>query len=183
MKRDWHAEVLRERSVVWVVWWRSVNPTCLGRCLCKENPKKVESLCGKSWVDCMFWKYLQLEEAEKRLSESKSKLALLRGVTSASSSHVDAEQVKVERESKIGSFHKSDGSCSSKNHLQSGLRLAHVGSKCSHSVPLPPSSLARVKVKSEKTQTQSISTERESIEVQGRGSKRKVFGILIVVCV
>jgi len=126
---------------------------------------------------------LQLEEAEKRLSESKSKLALLRGVTSASSSHVDAEQVKVERESKIGSFHKSDGSCSSKNHLQSGLRLAHVGSKCSHSVPLPPSSLARVKVKSEKTQTQSISTERESIEVQGRGSKRKVFGILIVVCV
>ncbi|ESW31949.1 hypothetical protein PHAVU_002G281600 [Phaseolus vulgaris] len=117
----------------------------------------------------------QLEEAEKRLLESKSKLALLRGVTSASSSHVDAEQVKVERESKIGSFHKSDGSCSSKNHLQSGLRLAHVGSKCSHSVPLPPSSLARVKVKSEKNQTQSISTERESIEVQGRGSKRKVF--------
>lgn len=123
---------------------------------------------------------MQLEEAEKSLLESKSKLARLRGLTGASSSHVDTQQVKIERESKIGSFHKSDGS--SKNHLQSKLRLARVGSKFSHSVPLPPSpSVAWSTVKSDKTRR--ISHEQENIEVQGRGSKRKFFGNLIVVFV
>jgi len=125
----------------------------------------------------VFGKYLQLEEAEKRLLESKSKLTLLRGVTSASSSHVDAEQVKIERESRNGSFHKNDGS--STNHFQSKSRPGHVGSKFSHSDPLPPG--ARIRVRSDKTQN--IFPEPESIEVQGRGSKRKFFGKLIVVCV
>ncbi|KOM30486.1 hypothetical protein LR48_Vigan01g004000 [Vigna angularis] len=107
----------------------------------------------------------QLEEAEKSLLESKSKLARLRGLTGASSSHVDTQQVKIERESKTGSFHKSDGS--SKNHLR-------VGSKFSHSVPLPPSpSFVWSKVKSDKNRR--ISPEQENIEVQGRGSKRKFF--------
>jgi len=127
----------------------------------------------------MFGYYLQLEEAEKSLLESKSKLARLRGLTGASSSLVDTEHVKIERESKIGSFHKSDGS--SKNHLRSKLRLVRVGSKFSHSVPLAPSSFARSTVKSDNTQR--IPAEQESIEVQGRGCKRRFFGNLIVVLV
>jgi len=94
------------------------------------------------------------------------------GLTSASSSYVEAEQVKTKHESRIGSFHKSDDS--STNHFQSMLRLDHVGSKFSHSVPLPcfPSH-ARIKVRSDKTQ--SISFKPEIIEVQDKGRKRKFF--------
>jgi len=90
-----------------------------------------------------------------------------------------SEHVKIERESKIGYFHKSDGS--SKNQLRSKLRLVRVGSKFSHSVPLAPSSFARSTVKSDNTQR--IPAEHESIEVQGRGCKRRFFGNLIVVLV
>jgi len=87
-------------------------------------------------------------------------------------SHVDVEQVKTKRESRIGSFHKSDSS--SMNYFQSKLRLDHVSSKFSHFVPLPPSpSFARIRVRSDKTQ--SISSEQESTEVQDKGSKRKFF--------
>lgn len=59
-------------------------------------------------ADCMFEKDLQLEEAEKRLHKSKSKLALLRGRTSASLSDVETKRVKIKHGSKNGPIDKSD---------------------------------------------------------------------------
>ncbi|TKY60528.1 Guanine nucleotide-binding protein subunit beta protein [Spatholobus suberectus] len=129
---------------------------------------------------------IQLEEAERRLQESKSKLALLRGQTSARSSEVETKHVKTDHGSKNALSHKSEPS--SKNHHQSNphLLVPVVSSKISQSIPLPPSPPHTSVTKSsavglmigstvKSAKSHGVYNEQEDIEIKERGNKRK-FG-------
>nr|KYP48999.1 putative histone-binding protein lin-53 [Cajanus cajan] len=87
----------------------------------------------------------QLDEAERKLQESKSKLAKLRGKTSATLlSDVESKHVKTEHGSKNGFTQESDDFF--KNHRLSNkphLLVPAASSKISQCIPTLPSSTSR----------------------------------------
>ncbi|KAJ1404980.1 WD40/YVTN repeat-like-containing domain superfamily [Sesbania bispinosa] len=129
----------------------------------------------------------QLEEAEKKLRDSQSKLARFRAKANASLLDVETKTIKTEHESNGSTIHKNEGSA--KNHhtipaaspktSQSihlpGSRSSAKASVTPGSQAKPPAfsahSIAGSTVKYDKSQR--LSTEHDDTEIKGKGAKRK----------
>lgn len=139
---------------------------------------------------------MQLEEAEKRLQDSQSKLARLRGrdnaVSSRSSPANGTKSVKVERRS-TSPIPIDEGSSRNKSLSRTELLIPAVNPKISTSIkstwsgPKDPTgcsaqaspatnSNSAVKLKSDKSHRNS--SDSEVVEARDRGTKRKLGNIL-----
>lgn len=143
-----------------------------------------------------FVRGLQLEEAEKRLEDSQSKLARLRCqdnvVSSRGSPANGTKSVKVERRS-VSPLHINEGSSRNRSQSRTELLIPAVNPKISEpikstwsgvkdpsgsSTQASPAahSIGIVKVKGEKSHRNS--SDSEIVEVRDRGTKRKFGNIL-----
>lgn len=136
---------------------------------------------------------MQLEEAEKRLQDSESKLARLRGQTNAVSSRTCLDDgiktVKTERRS-TSPIDRNEGPSKNQHQSKPELLIPAVQPKTLHPTPLPRSSAkapitssseaspsvhtsSSSRLKSEKPHR--LSSEQHSTEIKDKGTKRK-FG-------
>jgi len=138
---------------------------------------------------------VQLDEAEKRLQDSESKLARLRGQTTTLSSRNTLDNgikaVKTERRSN-SPIDRNEGSIKNRHQSKPELLIPSVNPKISQPVLLPkPSSKASVsseatpvtgdssRAKSDNSHSHRMSSEKQTPEIKDKGTKRK-FGKLFI---
>lgn len=140
---------------------------------------------------------MQLDEAEKRLQDSESKLARLRGQTVSSRSTLDdgIKTLKTERRSN-SPIDRNEGSTKNRHQSKPELLIPSLNPKISQPVLLPKSSSkasitssseatpgvhnspitgGSSRGKSDKSQSNRLSSEQQKTEVKEKGTKRK-FG-------
>lgn len=147
-----------------------------------------ESLHGKLLADHMFGNDVQLQDAEKRLRDSESKLARFRGQTNVVSSRSCGDDraiaVKMERRSK-SPIDRNEGSSKNQHQSRPELHIPNAAPKDSQPIPLSKSSAKSSmssgaeasRGKSDKSHR--LASGQQNIEIQDKGTKRK-FGKTLI---
>lgn len=139
----------------------------------------------KSSTNNLFEKGLQLEEAERRLHDSQSKLARLRSQSNAvpikGSLDNARKDVKVERRS-TSPIHINGGSSRNQSQSKPELLIPAVNPKLSQ--PIKSSNISKTQYKSA-TKAKGggpsrVSFEPEVVEIQDKGTKRKLGEIFLL---